>query len=103
MIGVDVIHHRSDLWEAPYSFNPDRFAPGTRIRPFTHMPFTVGPRNCIGKNFALMEIKIVLSKMLTNFTFVDPLPELKEIETTLIFTEKPKHGVHIGFEKRKIE
>jgi len=101
VLGVDVIHHREDIWEDPYTFNPDRFAPGRKIRPFTHMPFTAGPRTCIGKNFSMMVMKIVLSKIMTRFTFVDPLPEMTEIETEMVFTEKPKHCVYMGFEERK--
>ena len=49
-----------------------------------------------------MEMKIVLSKMLTEFTFTDPLPELTKIETHAVVTEKPKNGVHVGFEERQI-
>ena len=57
-------------------------------------------RSCIGKHFAIIEMKAVLSKLIREFDFIDPYPELKEIETTVILTQKPKHGVFIGLERR---
>ena len=96
-----MIHHREDIWEDPDTFNPERFAQGRKILPFTYLPFAAGPRTCIGKNFSIMEMKIVLSKMLTEFTFLDPNPEITKIETKMEFSIKPRYGVHIGFSERK--
>ena len=64
------------------------------------LPHTVTNRSCIGKHFAIIEMKAVLSKLIREFDFIDPYPELKEIETTVILTQKPKHGVFIGLEER---
>jgi cytochrome P450 len=50
------------LWEDPDCFNPDRFSPGLmRDRPeLAMLPFSAGPRNCIGELFARIEMQIHL-------------------------------------------
>ena len=56
------IQRHPDLWEGPDSFNPDRFGPEyARDRRLPAMlPFSVGPRNCIGEFFARIELQIHL-------------------------------------------
>ena len=56
------IQRHPDLWEEPDRFNPDRFAPENskhRHRLAT-IPFSIGPRNCIGALFARIEMQIHL-------------------------------------------
>ena len=46
------LHHDPRHWPDPEAFIPDRFLPENKdkIHPFTHMPFGMGPRNCIGED-----------------------------------------------------
>ena len=46
------LHHDPQYWPNPEAFIPDRFLPENKdnIIPFTHMPFGMGPRNCIGED-----------------------------------------------------
>ena len=62
-------HHNSEYWENPHQFNPDRFSGDAKIHPFAFLPFGGGPRLCIGMQFALMEMKIVLRHLILNFDF----------------------------------
>lgn len=55
------IHRHRDVWEDPDQFNPDRFGPHSKNRNrLAAMPFSAGPRNCIGELFARFEMQIHL-------------------------------------------
>ncbi|KAI6554314.1 hypothetical protein MCOR03_007395 [Pyricularia oryzae] len=56
----------------PFSFKPERFIErnskvNTRDRFEVLQPFSVGPRNCIGRNLAYAEMRLILAKILFNF------------------------------------
>jgi len=56
------IQRNPDLWEEPDRFNPDRFRPDNskRRHRLATIPFSAGPRNCIGELFARIEMQIHL-------------------------------------------
>lgn len=66
------IHLDPKYYPNPEKFDPERFSPENRksIDPLTYLPFGIGPRNCIGSRFALMEIKALLYYLLLNFKIV---------------------------------
>jgi cytochrome P450 len=57
-----LIQRHPAFWETPDRFNPDRFGPAeSRTRhPMTMLPFSAGPRRCIGESFARMQMQIHL-------------------------------------------
>ena len=58
------IHHDQSYWPEPFAFIPERWlvAEGDRLYPLkgAYRPFEFGPRNCIGQELAMLELKIVL-------------------------------------------
>jgi cytochrome P450 len=86
-------HHRPDLWPDPEHFDPERFTPeaeATRHRQ-AFLPFSAGPRVCIGNHFALMEGPLVLATLLQRATFA--LTSTDEIEADIQATLRPRGGV----------
>ncbi|WP_433663063.1 cytochrome P450 [Nocardia sp. CA-128927] len=63
--------HRNDDWADPLTFDPDRFLPGRDKGPYR--PFGVGPRACIGRQFALHEAVLTLALATRRYNFIpDP-------------------------------
>ncbi|ELZ98862.1 cytochrome P450 [Haloferax mucosum ATCC BAA-1512] len=60
--------HRDERWyDDPLSFDPERWT-GDGDRPtYAYLPFGAGPRSCLGRSFALTEMKIVLAAVLREF------------------------------------
>ncbi|RYP29493.1 hypothetical protein DL767_006683 [Monosporascus sp. MG133] len=64
------INHAPELWADPKSFHPERFLGDPRFandRLDAMQPFSTGPRNCIGKNLAYAEMRLILAKIAFNF------------------------------------
>ncbi|GAB6032307.1 Cytochrome P450 2 sub R member 1 [Chamberlinius hualienensis] len=76
---IYAIHHDPNLWEEPELFKPERFIDKNNktIWPPYLMPFSIGPRACIGQNLAQMELKIIISSLLHQFNFYLPPGEPK--------------------------
>lgn len=93
LIPVYQIHRDPDIWDEPLVFNPERFRKD-KIKEkhrFAYFPFGGGPRLCIGNNFALMEMQIVVVMLVTRFTF-SLVPGHPVVLDPLI-TLRAKHGM----------
>lgn len=69
VISIMTQHRNRSVWKNPDHFDPERFSKENRqsIPPLAYIPFSAGPRNCIGQQFAMNEIKITLAILLKNF------------------------------------
>ena len=88
-------HRNEKVWDAPDTFNPDRFLPENeeKIPRGAYIPFVAGPRQCIGKAFAEMELRLVLARIVATYrTELAPIFEyLPETSVTL----RPGAGVPV--------
>ncbi|KAG6777482.1 hypothetical protein POTOM_017305 [Populus tomentosa] len=93
-IPVLAIHHSEELWgKDANEFNPDRFA-SKSFAPGRHfIPFAAGPRNCIGQSFAMMEAKIILAMLISQFSF--NISDSYRHAPVVVLTIKPKYGVQV--------
>lgn len=88
-------HHASRYWPEPESFDPSRFVKGTVHTPFTHLPFGGGPRGCIGGNYAMLQILMILSNLLRKYDF--ELTPGQTIEARPVVILQPKNGIRMQF------
>ncbi|GCE30270.1 cytochrome P450 [Dictyobacter alpinus] len=95
-----VVHRHPAYWEHPEQFDPERFtAERSAGRPqFAYFPFSGGPRQCIGNNFALMEATLILATIAQRYR-VYPLPNSQVIAEQLV-TLRPKGGLFVHIEPR---
>ncbi|ELT98568.1 hypothetical protein CAPTEDRAFT_130691 [Capitella teleta] len=65
-----ILHH-PDVWKKPMEFIPERFSSENTDKMGSHafVPFSAGPRNCIGQNFAMHEMKVILARVIRRFVF----------------------------------
>ena len=64
------VSYNEKLYKDPYEFNPDRFRdPNNKLDSFVFVPFSAGPRNCIGQHLALIEMKLIVSEFLERFEY----------------------------------
>lgn len=100
LIPIMFFHTSEKFWDEPAKFKPERFAPEVRnqIDRFVYFPFGGGPRFCIGNNFALLEMQVILILFYRNFKF--RLKENFTPEPEPLITLRPKHGMWMTIEKR---
>lgn len=96
LFSVYEMHRHPKLWEQPNTFLPERFNEGSRKFSSQYFPFGAGPRKCIGNNFAMFEMIIAISELVSNYKIH---PEFDEIDITPLITLKPKKAF-LKFEKR---
>lgn len=95
------IHRSPKYWKDPLKFDPDRFST-ERVKEqkkFTYFPFGGGPRLCIGNNFALMEMQVVMASIMQRYTF--ELKDTTPIELDPLITLRPKQNVYLKLVRRK--
>ncbi|KAL4854527.1 Carotene epsilon-monooxygenase [Chlorella vulgaris] len=74
MISVYNIHRSPAVWDRPEEFEPERFpldgpVPSEQNTDYRFIPFSGGPRKCVGDQFALMEAVVALAVMLKEYDF----------------------------------
>jgi cytochrome P450 len=92
-------HHAQRYWPSPESFDPERFTKANEKlhTAFTHLPFGAGPRGCIGGNYAMLQILMILSELLRRYDF--QLTPGQTIEPRPMVILRPKHGIRMTFTK----
>lgn len=95
LISPYLLHRHPAYWPEPDTFNPDNFLPKrVKERPtYAYIPFGGGPRLCIGNNFALMEMQIVLALLVRAFDFQNTSRSIIEPEPGI--TLRPKGGLRL--------
>lgn len=95
----------------PESFAPERWLcspsplssnPYTDDDKSVHHPFSLGPRNCIGRNLAYLEMRLILGKILWNFDFAEADEEgMTDWREQKIFILWERQGVRLRFTEKE--
>ncbi|CAK6959055.1 cytochrome P450 4B1 [Scomber scombrus] len=97
LIGTSVfaIHRNETVWENPEVFDPLRFLPenASRRSPHAFVPFSAGPRNCIGQNFAMNEMKVLIALTLKKYHLMEDPTRKPKIIPRLVL--RSLNGIYI--------
>lgn len=100
LVPIYYLHRSAKYWQQPTAFMPERFAPELKqqIDRYVYFPFGGGPRLCVGNNFALMEMQLILIQLYRHFTF--QLEPNFTVEPEPLITMRPKYGMRMKVVKR---
>ncbi len=93
------MHRHRRHWDRPDEFRPERFADMKKIDRFAYLPFSVGPRVCIGAEFAMQESIITLATLLARYRF--SLTDRPAPKPKLILTLRPDRDIWLEVRPRE--
>lgn len=96
------LHRRKDIWGPDADlFKPERFLPENSSKRHSHtfLPFSNGPRDCIGKNYAMLAIRTILIKFLRNYKVMTSI-KYEELKFKADITLKICENLTVKLEKR---
>ncbi|KAL0101837.1 hypothetical protein PUN28_019170 [Cardiocondyla obscurior] len=102
IVNIIKLHRNEKYWSNPLTFDPDRFLPeNIKNQSYCYIPFSIGPRNCIGIKYAMISMKVILATMVRTFVFkVNKSIDLKEIKLKSDLTLTVEKPLKVIIEKR---
>ncbi|KAG5674660.1 hypothetical protein PVAND_004613 [Polypedilum vanderplanki] len=96
------LHRLESIYPNPDKFDPDNFLPERTANRhyYAFVPFSAGPRSCVGRKYAMLKLKVILSTILRQFRVYSDLDE-KDFRLQADIILKREEGFQIRLEPRK--
>jgi cytochrome P450 family 4 len=96
------LHHSEKIYPNPHKYDPDNFLPERQASRhfYSFIPFSAGPRSCVGRKYAMLKMKIILAQVIREFHITSHLKE-KDYRLQADLILKREDGFLIQLEPRK--
>lgn len=98
---INQTHQDATVYPEPDRFNPDRFNSERSAKPFSYVPFGGGLRECLGKEFARLEMKLFAATMIRECDW-ELLPN-QDLNLIRVPTPHPRDGLQVKFQRTTIK
>lgn len=95
-----VMHHDPRWWDEAERFVPERFGPEKekQIPKMAYLPFSTGPRVCLGNHFAMMEAQLILATMAGRYRLSLPNGYVAQMQPLIAL--RPRNGLEMRLKAR---
>uniref|UniRef100_A0A146LUW8 Cytochrome P450 4g15 n=1 Tax=Lygus hesperus TaxID=30085 RepID=A0A146LUW8_LYGHE len=102
IVGTYKLHRREDTYPNPEHFDPDNFLPerSASRHYYSFIPFSAGPRSCVGRKYAMLKLKVLLTNILRQYRVLPGVP-MKDWVLQADIILKRTDGFRVRIEKRK--
>ncbi|XP_037936456.1 cytochrome P450 4g1-like [Teleopsis dalmanni] len=101
VIGQYAVHRNSNTYKDPEKFNPDNFLPEevSKRHYYSYIPFSAGPRSCVGRKYAMLMLKVLISTIIRRYSVHSNITEPDfELQGDIIL--KLSKGFNVAFTLR---